>query len=293
MLLHACIRDNHITLLKSLLSKASRTQLGVTEEGSSPLHLAVFLNSLPAVQALLDAGADPWLSDDTWYYDDWPPCRTPMLMAMSHGYREIVSCIWHHPAWTFLASTKADNCLRNAVCAGDPGILKDFLTWETDWSQSLLDDVLNMAAQTWNASALRVIIHGVPFPYGQTALTRALTSAVSKRVTHEGFPASPVFEMGCLDQALAIEELIKAGADPDLSIYKGHTPLYLVAHVRESIFGLRALLENGSNPNLILWDGFTVLHMLLSAIKWFPRRIKSENIHEAAIRLLLQHGALP
>jgi Ankyrin repeats (many copies) len=76
---------------------------------------------------------------------------------------------------------------------------------------------------------------------------------------------------------MAVERLLKHGADPALNIYDGNTPLHMALKVRaQEVQIIKALLEHVADPNVANSDGDTPLHLAVM-----------HNI--GAIDLLLRH----
>ena len=82
----SCRRPDGIDVLKLLLAfKADPNQRGVNDH--TPLHMAVTERNLPAVELLLQAGADPRLRTRI------DQCQTPREMAERAGLREIAALL--------------------------------------------------------------------------------------------------------------------------------------------------------------------------------------------------------
>jgi Ankyrin repeats (3 copies)/Ankyrin repeat len=123
-----------------------------------------------------------------------------------------------------------------------------------------IEKLLRYSIKNAHQSLLEVLVNRVIEP--NTLLKsgdNALTLAVEER------------------SVMAVELLLKHGADPARNIYDGNTPLHLAVRVsRQEAQVIKALLEHVADPNAANSDGDTPLHLVVT-----------HNI--SAIDLLLRH----
>ena len=92
---------------------------------------------------------------------------------------------------------------------------------------------------------------------------------------------TPLYRAIMSSNNLALEELLKLGADPNISNNLGETPLYLCVE-KQNYYSLNKLLENGADGNIQKKNGNTPLHLA------FKKKLENKFIIE-----LLKHKANP
>ena len=226
--------------------------------GETPLQVAVRQEMSDVVAGLLNAGADPNVSNDRGV--------TPLLQALRSGDRRLTN---------LLLDAGAD---PNAATASDG---------DTPLRIALRDNQRDLAAALLKAGA----DPNAPDGQGASLLLRSLASGdrdLAVWLIEAGADSSVRADSGDTPLLIAVREhlprvvaaLLDAGADPYARDAEDYTPLHLVARAGHRDLAV-LLLEAGADPNATdRIDGNTPLHLVRSG----DRKL---------IATLLQGGADP
>jgi ankyrin repeat protein len=100
-------RNGDAPQIRALAARGANVNEPAGVNGWTPLEHAIHKNQLGAVQALLDAGADPNAAN--------PGGLTPLIMAAGYGYTPIVELLLHRGANPRLRDVKGNNALDAAL----------------------------------------------------------------------------------------------------------------------------------------------------------------------------------
>jgi ankyrin repeat protein len=252
----------------------------------TPLHIAIFCDSLEAVTLLLDADADPLAPSSGT--DDRANALTiagregkqPFLYQLlkrvkptqnSHIYKDLQYCFLESAAWGQVAS------------------VANLMDWWDGWTLETKERALNSAAQRWKIYVAEFLISKVKFE--QKALDSALAYAIDYKVYMNSTNEYRIDYEGVdyFEQQQLIKLLLHAGANPNASHFS--IPLVIYTAQNLNLIGaLSVLLENGADPNTTDNKGRTALHHLGGA-QSLRQGAFARRVHEAGIRLLLGHKA--
>ena len=205
----ASVLGSHGDCIKTLLS---HPDLNINSQRNSDkwtaLHCSSAVGQLSITQMLLKAGADVNLVDDIH--------GTPLYYAAVEGHAEVVECLLKHGA---ISTITDDNGWSPLHCACDThnGIVLQLLNSgsEIDKQDNVGCTPLHGAAINGNLADLRVLLNSNANPN--------LTDIVGWSPYH--------CALKCTDMSIAchiIKELIKFGADFDISEQEGRTPLHWI-----------------------------------------------------------------
>jgi len=225
--IHWAVYHVDYELLDALIAK--KAQVNVTNQfGSTPLAEAVKLADARMVKSLLDAGAAP----DTPNQDG----ETALMLAVKTGELPIVEML---------------------IKAGAGVNAKETFH--------------NQTALMWAATAPKNAAEMVKLllSKGADVKPRALYSDWDSQITSE--PRAQYRPAGGLTALLyaardgcyaCVEELIGAGADPNIPTPEGVTPL-MIALDNDHNDVAKLLLDHGANPNVWDWWGRTPLYIVI------------------------------
>lgn len=288
-MVHACIRDNNIFKLRVLLQSHPLPDFNRLSNWGTPLHVAVYCNSLVAVEMLLQVGADPIIDSDM-EQTEWGDFLTPLSLAAREGHREIVLMLWHSnlPEIHIKNHQPFETCLAQAAYQGHVTIVTDLLAWWDGWPQAILNQVLYYAASRWEYYVVEELLASSSFD--QKELDSALSAATRhKKMSRTG--ETVAYEgMDYFHQEQLVALLIHAGSNPNAHC-ETECPLIVSAvGFHDLVGGVKALLENGADPNAVDEKGTSALHILASPVLTKNERAATRRFCETGIRLLLKHG---
>ncbi|WZH40905.1 ankyrin repeat-containing domain protein [Fusarium acuminatum] len=288
--LRSSIAINDLTSLRSFLSdKLDESNIS----HGAPLHLAIYLDSVEAVNILLQAGADPLKEPE---FLDLPYLTTPMGLAARLSNRTILQKIWQHinPDISTYDVEGFDGCLVEAAQYGDIAILGDVLRWsQSNWSPESRSRALSAAAENWHVENMQFLLSEIPFE--EEVLNVALAHVT---VNKPCFEHRDQTEAEIAARSQSIKVLMAAGADsskPGPSwLCMGEPLLIWTALCRQLHNCLKALLDNGVDPNITNSQGQTALCYLGARVKRdtiFRRRIEDNEPTEDVFHTLLASNA--
>ncbi|KAM5351092.1 hypothetical protein ACJ41O_003815 [Fusarium nematophilum] len=175
--LHASICNNNLATLQQLLNCPEAAYLLSTGDGfwGAPLHVAIYCDSLEAVDLLLEAGAN--VAAKSSARDDR---MSPLALAAYVGNRRLLWRLWKHavcPRDHTESIQNVDSCLIEAAMSGQVPILGALLDWYGDgWTVEAKNQALCWAARRWKLYSVEFLLSKLSFD--QQALDRALEGAV-------------------------------------------------------------------------------------------------------------------
>ncbi|KAK4076547.1 uncharacterized protein Triagg1_4150 [Trichoderma aggressivum f. europaeum] len=267
--LHACVRDDDLSRLRIFVPLCGTLDLELNycdPDFGSALQVAVLCDNMAAAGILLDAGANPWASNDFT-----EPQTSAIETAIQTGNRDIFTRICEK---TGLGGSKNLQQLHHV------------LGWADDWSEAVLENALGNAVSGWHVEVVRLLL--ARCRYSPLRLNLSLCRAADFRSDLLSHPHADCNGLDYVNQQELIGCLVSAGADPN-SNAEGQNIVIAAATWADLVGALKALLDQGADPNGGGAAGETALHHLGSPvhIKKGPKRC----LHETGIRLLLQHGA--
>lgn len=245
----AAIRDGDLAKLQTLLAGAGHNINHNPSVTDAPLMAAVILNNREAARMLLEAGADPLLTDE-----DGVACYTPLGVAFSRGHDEIARLLWTMISPEKLAECERRDvghrsCLEKVAIYGRMSLLEFLLDgWLGSgvWEVETLEAALLGAVCVWRLHAASLLLDRVI--YAPETLQRALFVAVDiKAELAEDIYSGVCKAVDFTNQELLVKRLLDAGPlNPNLC--EQRRPLIHYAIESEKLIGaLRALLAKGKS----------------------------------------------
>ncbi|WXC40193.1 hypothetical protein QX201_000031 [Fusarium graminearum] len=170
--LYASICKNDIPTLQEALGFPEASLLLSFGDGcwGTPLHVAVYLDNIEAVNLLLQAGVDVAAESST--QEDG---LSPLALAASVGNQRLLWRLWQHlHSQTDANKTNVDSCLFQASINSQITVLRALLTWK-EWTTEAKDGALFWAARSWKAYSAQLLTSELSF--SQDILDRALSYA--------------------------------------------------------------------------------------------------------------------
>ncbi len=309
--LHYAAQEGQVEVVVLLLAVGADMSAS-DQHGATPLHLASSAGHVKVAKLLLAAGADLTASDEI--------NRTPMARAIMMGREEMV---------TLLLAAGANMWLDLAIQFGTPAIVRQFLEAGADpnSSPSTKWTPLNRAVTFHNEEVVDLLLaagadpeHALMFfrrflqspssplaTASPTIAEKLLLAGANPNITDDlegllgissGFSRSPLYEAAIRGEAILVDLLLSAGANPNVMtaykedpVYHGWTPLDVLCSSGGNITGptvgkqgtvvLQRLLAAGADPNSVTGLGQTPLHAAVQR-DWV-----------AGVDLLLAAGANP
>ncbi|KAI6750806.1 hypothetical protein HG530_014256 [Fusarium avenaceum] len=283
--LHESICKNDLSTLQEMLDSPEASYLLKTGDGcwGTPLHVAIYLDNIEAVNLLLQVGVD--VADDSSVHEQR---LSPLALAARVGNQRLLWRLWNHLRSQSEPenSPNVDSCLFQASINGQIPILRSLLGW-WEWTAEAKNEALFWAARSWKVYSAELLTSEVSF--SQEFLNKALGYAVDFKPLLGDEMIIEYNGDDYLEQQLLISHLVDAGADTNAIIDR--RPIILTAARHINLVGaLKVLLEKGANPDATDHRGKTALHFLGS-----PAAIHQSGpvvrMNETGVRLLLSHGA--
>ncbi|KAH6958071.1 ankyrin [Fusarium avenaceum] len=283
--LHVSICKNDLSTLHEVIDSPEASYLLVTGDGcwGTPLHVAIYLDNIEAVNLILQAGVD--VAADSSVHEQR---LSPLALAARLGNQRLLWRLWNHlrsrPEPNNIPNV--DSCLFQASINGQIAILRALLGWK-EWTAEAKNEALFWAARSWKAYSAGLLTSEVSF--SQQSLDKAHGLAVDFKPLLGDELNIEYNGDDYLEQQLLIAHLIDAGADPNVIIDKQPITLPAARHIN-LVGALKVLLEKGANPNASDHRGKTALHFLGSPAA-VHQNGPAVRMNEIGVRLLLGHGA--
>ncbi|KAM0203974.1 hypothetical protein ACHAQI_010222 [Fusarium lateritium] len=262
-------------------------------EWGAPLHIAIYLDNLAAVDNLLNAGANPLKRP---HFVQQELNTTPIRLAARLDDQSILQRLWQHvkPDGDTVSTKEFDSCLCDAAEYGHVATISDLLNWGNDgWSLESKGRSLVAAANNWRFENIQFLLSQCSVEHESLNLALAQVT-----VTRMCFDRQDHTESERAAQSQSIKVLMDAGADtktPEASRIGIREPLVIWTALHRQLYGcLEALLNNGADPNMTNNQGQTVLHYLGAHEPKDPEfkcKFIVEVPSEEVFRLLLRFNA--
>lgn len=277
-----------------LLSGLPALAAGAERDGTTALHEAVYASDLPAVQRLLESGADPRAGNVFG--------ATPMMLAAARGDAPLIAALLDAGADADSTNPEGQTALMAVARTGSVEAARLLirrganLHARENWGGQT---ALMWAAAQGQAGMVRLLLS-----QGAKVDERATVRDWQRRVTAEGRPKdmnrgglTPLLyaaREGCID---CLRALLDKGADIDLADPDGATAL-VITLLNRHWDTAKFLIEAGADVDL--WDfyGQTPLWVAVD-MNTLPigRRVELPSMDrhsgEDIVRLLLERGANP
>ncbi|RGP79495.1 ankyrin repeat [Fusarium longipes] len=208
--LHFSVATNDLSKLQDLLSTSTPDSIDEPDgERGSPLHIAIYLNNLAAVDILLNAGADH-LKLPNFVHQGFN--TTPIGLAARLNNQGILQKLWQHvnPDVDTLNTKRFGSYLCDAAEYGHVATISNLLDWGQDgWSLKSKGRVLVAAANNWRFENIQFLLSRCSIE--QESLNLALAQVTVKRPC---FDRREHTESERMAQSQSIKALMDAGADP-------------------------------------------------------------------------------
>ncbi|XEV07444.1 hypothetical protein FSHL1_012731 [Fusarium sambucinum] len=281
--LHVSICKNDVSTLQEVLRSREASFLLSDGDGcwGTPLHVAVYLDNIEAVNILLQSSVDVVAGSSKHEHR-----LSPLALAARLGNQRLLWRLWQHlHSQAEIKKKEINLCLLEASINGQITILRALLSWK-EWTTEAKNEALFWAAQSWKAYSAELLTTELSFP--QDVLDKALHHAVEyKPLIGDDFKLDYNGD-DYLQQQLLIAHLIDAGANPN-AIINGQPPIITAARSISLVGALKVLLDKGANPDATDRRGKSALHFLGSPTALI-RSGPSVRLNETAIRILLSHN---
>ncbi|KAI1371072.1 ankyrin repeat-containing domain protein [Hypoxylon crocopeplum] len=251
-LLFACVRDDQISRLQSLLNTGAGNLEYQHPLWGTPLHAAIWCNNVRAIRVLLDAGADPLARIGTARH------ITAITLAARHGNNDVFEllCSRLRPTDDTHRRLQYETWIEEAASYGNASIVSNLLGWEDSWSAERMEPALWRAARRWQSPTVAILLERLS--YSPEAVHKALTEAVYvKFKLREGESHSERDEgPDDLNQRLLMMSCIQGEHLQEQYL------LHRTARTMNVEETLHLLLENVANPNMKDSIVLAILHHL-------------------------------
>ena len=247
--LHAAVRDNDISSLRSYLSSGT-FDLEARDRGwvkyGTALHVAVECNNMTAAYMLLQAGAEPLAVQE-----DGIEGYTPLSLAARLGRTELLRLIWPEiPPEKRVEALEA--CFLEAATYGHTWVTECLLDcWSTEVEteelvsrgQKVKEAALYRAAAKWQANVVDVLLNRVQYrqevlldTLGRACGYKVMLGVDERGVHYEAFDYT--------NQQRVISRLLKTGMDPN-SLRYGEALIFQTLYGMGLVGALQVLLQEG------------------------------------------------
>lgn len=286
------VYDDDVPKLRELVAAGNPHINHLHDYFPSALELAVHCDDITALDILLEAGACPELRRVSI------PEISPMIAAIRASNSFVFQRLREYAG----LGDDEDSCrrycdmLKIAASAGHANIVSDILVCcpdgYLDRYRNFQWSILDRAASYWRVEVVRLLLER--FVFSALDLTRILRHAVEFPPDILDVPYQGPRLIDYTYQQQIIHLLIDAGADPNSSdgvFTRANSIVTEPATHIDLVGALKALLERGADPNgRERAKNVTALHRLGGPV-YLDNKSKERRLHEAGIRILLDHGA--
>ncbi|MDX1561690.1 MAG: ankyrin repeat domain-containing protein, partial [Gammaproteobacteria bacterium] len=263
--------------VEALLASAGSVGAAANEtepDGTSALHYAVEANDVALVERLLEAGADPTITNRYGV--------GPLYVAALNGNAAIVERLLAHGVDPNTALPEGETALMTAARSGDVATLDALITAGADVN----------AREGWKA---QTALMWAAAENNAAAITRLLEAGAERDAVSDGGEFNALkfaVRAGAIE---ATQALLDAGADVNQTMQDGTSMLVLaVTNAHYELAGV--LLDNGADPNADA-QGWTALHQIAWSRRWnmgfnLPGPAQTGDLDSLdLVRKLVAHGA--
>ena len=225
--LHLAAERNAPAMIHTLCDKAAKKE-ATTQLGNTPLLVAAIAGAEEAVRALLKKGANPNVANSDWW--------TPVHYAAVADIAQMIQLLYQHGGELHTTTLKENSPLSLAIMNDSEeaaALLMQRSTTLGNWRNSLNWTTLHLAASKNAPKMLQI-------------LTRSAKVDLNA-VTDKGHtPLALAVLQGCLQ---AVEVLLEANANPNVSNTGGWSPLHIAAE-QNACHTIHLLCEAGANTEI-------------------------------------------
>ncbi|KAF5650769.1 ankyrin 1 [Fusarium tjaetaba] len=245
----AALGGNHDTV-KLLLEKGADPNKGISDSHTSgdqwtPLHAATDDGFMKCIRLLLDNGANPNIPG---------PSGTPLHWAVTHSRIDILDMLLKagaDPQSQALKKPLLVTSVGSELTEASLGMLSRLLELKLDVNCKDLEgdtSLTTLIRSATNKPADEYIHRDV-------ALTMLIDHGVDVNLANDEL-RTPLQYAVMVNYGNAVQMLLEAGADPNLTFKDNRAPLCSALHYPDLV---RPLLEKGANPDIGFDEGFTPL----------------------------------
>ncbi len=255
------IKTADVAAVRTVLSRPrGRDEVNVAEaDGTTALHLAADIDSLPLVQQLLQAGANPRAANRNGV--------TPLSLAAGNGNPAMVKVLLKAGARVDASLPEGQTILMSAARTGNAEVVKLLIAAGAD-----VNARERLAGETpliWAAAEDHADVVHVPARAGADVNARSSPQRFPRERFGDGIVAlqtvlpkgnwTPLMYAARQSAIHAVEALADAGANLDAADPEGTTAL--IVAINNAHFDVaERLLEKGAAPNVADTTGMTALY---------------------------------
>ena len=250
--LHIAAQKNRVSVIEFLATEAGVEVDCKDDNGMTPLHVAATNGHLPAVNALIAAGADVSVRTSTDYYIDYGPSRgdcSALDLAAHAGHVGVMRALVRHGADVQAHCSNYELTALGHAAAGN----------QLEAMRFLLDEGADANAKT-GGSSWKPIHFVVQHRSAEGIQVLAQHGADLSARDEEDYYLSPLATVARkLDLELA-KVLLAAGAEPNAPDDLSPALQMAVSSKARSEEMVKLLLERGADVNAVDFEGKNALH---------------------------------
>ena len=298
--------SSDIHVVKALLSVGANHRVKCGKNQDTPLHRHAENGDVQVVKLLLSAGADPHAMNVSINYkgENEGRDRTPLHEAAENGHADVTELLLGAGANPNVRDTQGNAPLHEAAKNGHDDVAELLLNAGADSNArgAQRNTPLHQAVGKRRASMVKLLLSAGANPNsrdegnltplkmassdGQDELVQLMLDAGGNR--NDLRDHTDLLFAAKRRPAAWVEELLAAGADPNVRDAADMTPLHWAAQ-RRNIDIVEALLDAGGNPNARDSEGALPLHKAIQGSFEFNNSSSSVGLRDT-IEALLSAG---